>query len=308
WATPTECSPCLSQPVSSTIQDHSGSRCVGIIWRIACHTSRSCHGLSVSSCWGFCESTPRRSAIGSIDLRSPGSNSPSTYSAAPSRRSLRPIGRAKGARKTGNALAWSRQFASVHFVTEKTTASAKEGQYLLNIVILAGVQRNLYAFRAAKQKNSCHPRQQGKDGGWQLYEDSRSEMVDCGAAVLGGGAELCGQEHVGAAGPYYSTRPRARRPGLRQYPKRLPGRIYSRAADVGDPSGSAGAAPEPGLVRGLVVAGQCLHLAGAVGGLAGRISFPARRGRGRQLDGITQNGLGVVPGSGAGAGHRHLYR
>src|ERR1019366_7220189 len=84
----------------------------------------------------FCESTPRRSAIGSIDLRSPGSNSPSTYSAAPSRRSLRPIGRAKGARKPGNPLAWSRQFASVHFMTEKTTASAKEGQYLLNIVIL----------------------------------------------------------------------------------------------------------------------------------------------------------------------------
>src|ERR1017187_8874368 len=103
---------------------------------MACHTSRSSQGLSASSCWSFCEATPKRSAMGSIDLPSPGSNSPSTYSAAPSRRSLRPIGRAKGARKPGNAFAWARQFASVHFITEKTTAATQRSQYTLNIVIL----------------------------------------------------------------------------------------------------------------------------------------------------------------------------
>src|ERR1035438_9200016 len=103
---------------------------------MTCHTSRSSQGLSVSSCWSFCESIPRRSAMGSIDLRSPGSSSPSTYSAAPARRSLRPIGRTKGARKPGNPWAWSRQFASVHFMTWKTTAGPQECQYILNIVIL----------------------------------------------------------------------------------------------------------------------------------------------------------------------------
>ena len=36
----------------------------------------------------------------------------------------------------GNAFAWLRQFASVHFMTEKTTAAAQECQHILNRVIL----------------------------------------------------------------------------------------------------------------------------------------------------------------------------
>ena len=121
-ATPTECSPCLSQPVSSTIQADSGSKCAGNSRRITCHTASASHGLSVTNCCSFWESTPKRSAIGSIDLRSPGSSNPSIYSAAPSLRSLRPIGSAKGARKRGNSSACFRQCFAVHSIARNPWA------------------------------------------------------------------------------------------------------------------------------------------------------------------------------------------
>src|SRR5579863_223600 len=75
---PTECCPCLSHPVSSTIQASSGSKCGITSCRIALQTLSSLQGLLVTNCCRLCESTPSRAAIGSIDLRCPGISKPST--------------------------------------------------------------------------------------------------------------------------------------------------------------------------------------------------------------------------------------
>jgi hypothetical protein len=108
-ATPTDLAPCFSQPVSSMIQADSGSKTGMTSRRMAPQTCSASQGLSATNCCNFWLSTPRRAAIGSIDFRSPASNSPCTYNAAPSRRSLRPSSLTSGSMNAGNSAMLRRQ-------------------------------------------------------------------------------------------------------------------------------------------------------------------------------------------------------
>jgi hypothetical protein len=83
-ATPGEAVPAFGKPVSST------THASGSITSIALRASRSRTGCTaqvedVTNCCSPCSSTPRRSAIGCIDLRRPSSSNPRTYVAPLSR-------------------------------------------------------------------------------------------------------------------------------------------------------------------------------------------------------------------------------
>jgi hypothetical protein len=83
-ATPTECLPFFGMPVSSTIQATTGRLRVmaGSTCRTtAASTASSLHGAALTRCWSDCRAAWTRSrwsraAMGSIDLRCPGSSRP----------------------------------------------------------------------------------------------------------------------------------------------------------------------------------------------------------------------------------------
>src|SRR5258708_7444130 len=113
-STPTECVPCLGNPVSSITHAGSGSSSAVIRRPIRSHTGFQAHGLCPMNCCMACTfPSGRRVAKGSIDFRSPFKSRLRTYTLPQCRRSARPTGSSRSIRNCSSRFRHRFAWASV---------------------------------------------------------------------------------------------------------------------------------------------------------------------------------------------------
>ena len=103
--------------------------------------------------------------------------------------------------------------------------------------------------------------------------------MDCGAALRGGGAELCGSADALRARAHHPDGFENGRPRLRERREYFPHRLHDCLSDFRSHRGQDRHARRDGVVRRVVVGGEYAHRRVAGRKIVERISFPARPGR-----------------------------